>query len=63
MPGSIVVTRTPVPCRSLRSPSENWLTNALLPPYVLPPGYGYTPATELMLMMAPLRSTSIGSNR
>jgi hypothetical protein len=32
MPGSIVVTRTPVPCRSERRPSEKWLTKALLPP-------------------------------
>ncbi len=32
MPGSIVVTRTPVPCRSERRPSENWLTKALVPP-------------------------------
>ena len=32
MPGSMVVTRTPVPCRSLRRFSENWLTKALVPP-------------------------------
>ena len=31
-PGSIVVTRTPVPCRSERRPNENWLTKALVPP-------------------------------
>src|SRR5690606_27709760 len=63
MPGSMVVTRTPVPCRSLRRFSENWLTKALVPPYTLPPGYGYTPATELTLMIAPRRSTSVGSRR
>ena len=30
MPGSIEVTRTPVPCRSQRRSSENWRTNALV---------------------------------
>ena len=38
IPGSMLVTRTPVPARSQRRPSENWRTKALVPPYTLPPG-------------------------
>jgi len=37
MPGSSEVTRTPVPCRSARKPSENCETKAFVPPYTLPP--------------------------
>src|SRR5690606_11759848 len=61
MPGSMLVTRTPVPCRSERRASEDWLTTALVPPYTFPPGYGYVAAVELMLMTAPRRSIRAGS--
>ena len=39
-PGSIVVTRTPVPTSSARRLRENWATNAFVAPYTLPPTYG-----------------------